>query len=204
MVRKIPAFARFLEIAAFTSGKMMNFSEIASDTGVPSSTIREYYHILEDTFLGFMVKGWNKSVKRKAISKAKFYMFDLGVKNTLAKITSLEPKSDLYGQAFEHFIAIELRAYLGYRRIKKELSYWCSTHGAEVDFIIGDNIAIEVKTTNNVQDKHLKNLFLLAEEKICKRYILVSFDKINRKKKDVEILYWSDFLSQLWGDKIVA
>ena len=181
---------------------MLNFTEIASDTGVPISTIREYYHVLEDTFIGFMVPGWTKSVKRKAIAKAKFYLFDVGVKNTLAQITDIAPKTDLFGQAFEHFIAMEIRAWLDYRRLNKSLSYWCSTHGAEVDFIIGDDIAIEVKTTHQIHDKHLKNLNLLVEEGICKKYIILSFDKINRKQGLIDIWHWETFLKYLWCDEI--
>lgn len=203
LVRKMPVFTRFLEVAALTSGKMLNFSEIASDVGMPATTVREYYQILEDTFIGFIVNGWTKTLKRKAISRAKFYMFDIGVRNTLARIGLLSPKSDLYGQAFEHFIAMELRAYLSYRRYKMDLNYWCSTHGIEVDFIIGNEVAIEVKTTNQVHDKHIKSLQLLIEENICRRYILVSFDRINRKKGQIEILYWQDFLDQLWSNKII-
>lgn len=202
LVRKIPAFTRFLEVAALSSGKMLNFTEIASDTSVPVSTVREYYHVLEDTFIGFMVYGWTKSVKRKALAKAKFYLFDTGVKHTLAQITDIAPKTDLFGQAFEHFIAMEIRAWLNYRRLNKPLSYWCSTHGAEVDFIIGDDIALEVKTTHQIHDKHLKNLNLLIEEDICKQYIIISFDKINRKKGRIEILHWEIFLKRLWGDDL--
>ena len=183
---------------------MLNFSEIASDTGVPMSTIREYYNLLEDTFLGFMVPGWTKSIKRKAIVKAKFYLFDIGVKNTLAQTPNIAPKTDLFGQAFEHFIAMEIRACLDYRRIDKPLSYWCSTHGAEVDFLIGDDIAIEVKTTNQVNDKHLKHLNLLLEEGICKKYIIISFDKINRKQGAIEIWHWETFLTRLWDLTIFA
>lgn len=202
LVRRIPAFTKFLENAALMSGKMLNFSEMASDTGISASTIREYYYILEDTFVGFMVPGWTKTKKRKAISKAKFYLFDTGVKNTLAHITALEPSSDLFGQAFEHFIAMELRAYLSYQRQNLPLSYWCSTHGAEVDFIIGNNIAIEVKTTKKVSDKHLKNLQLLAEENICQTYFIISFDKINRRKDNIQIIYWENFLKELWDNKL--
>lgn len=202
VTRKIPAFARFLEVAALSSGKMLNFTEIASDTGISVSTIREYYSVLEDTFIGFMVPGWTKSIKRKAIAKAKFYLFDIGVRNTLAQIEDIPPKSDLFGQAFEHFIAMEIRAWLDYRRLNKKLSYWCSTHGAEVDFIIGDEIAIEVKTSNKIQDKHLKNLNLLAEENICKKYIIISFDKIERKKERIDILYWETFLKLLWQNEL--
>ncbi len=203
VTRKIPAFSRFLEVAALSSGKMLNFTEIASDTGIPVSTIREYYHVLEDTFIGFMVPGWTKSVKRKAISKAKFYLFDVGVRNTLAQIEEIPQKSDLFGQAFEHFIAMEIRAWLDYKRLNKKLAYWCSTHGAEVDFIIGDDIAIEVKTSTQIHDKHLKNLNLLSEENICKKYIIISFDKIERKKNHIDILHWETFLKRLWENTII-
>lgn len=198
LIRKIPAFTRFLEVSAQSSGQMLNFSEIASDTGVPVSTIREYYHVLEDTFIGFMVPGWTKTVKRKAIAKAKFYFFDIGVKNTLAQIKELPPKTDLFGMAFEHFIAMELRAWIDYNRLNQSLCYWCSTHGAEVDFIIGDEIALEVKSTKQISDKHLKNLHLLSEEGLCKKYYIISFDPIERKSGEIEILHWQTFLKQLW------
>lgn len=201
-VRNLQAFTRFLQFAALTSGQMLNFANIANDAAVPASTVREYYHILEDTFIGFMLPAWTKSVKRKAISTAKFYYFDLGVKNTLAKIKNLEPNSDLYGQAFEHFIALELRAYISYRRKHAELKYWQAKNEQEVDFIIEDDIAIEVKTTTHVQDKHLKGLKALAEENICKRYLLISHDRIKRKVNQIEIIHWRDFLEMLWRDEI--
>jgi len=204
LVRKIPAFNRFLQTSALTSGRMLNFSEVASDAGIPITTVREYYQILEDTFIGFMLPSWTKTVKRKAISTAKFYYFDLGVKNTLADTKLIPPKTDLYGQAFEHFLALELRAYLSYRRKQVSLSYWRSKHGHEVDFIVGDDIAIEVKTTNTTSDKHFKGLKALAEENICKRYILVSHDHVQRKVNQFEVMHWQIFLSLLWSDEIIT
>ena len=203
-IRKIAAFSKFLQTAALTSGQVLNFANIASDTGIPASTVREYYHILEDTFLGFMVPAWTKTLKRKPVSKAKFYFFDIGVKNTLAQITHIDPKSDLFGQAFEHFIMLEVRAYLSYRRIRKTLSYWGSTHGEEVDLIIGDEWAIEVKTTHAIQDKHLKNLKLLREEEICQRYLCISFDPLTRSNSTIELYYWEDFLRDLWADLLIS
>lgn len=202
-LRKIASYSKFLEMAALTSGQVLNFNEISSDTGIPASTVREYYKILEDTFLGFLVPGWTKSIKRKALTKAKFYFFDLGVRNTLAGISNIDPNSDLFGQAFEHAIALELRAYLSYRRQRKDLHYWLTTHGVEVDFIIGSQLAIEVKSTQNVQDKHLKNLKILSEENICEAYFCVSFDKMTRKKDFIHIYYWEDFLEDLWNDKFL-
>jgi uncharacterized protein len=95
-----------------------------------------------------------------------------------------------------------LRAYISYYRKRLDLSYWCSKHGAEVDFVVGDAIAIEVKTTHKVSDKHLKNLKLLAEENICQRYIILSHDPINRQYTNIEVMYWQDFLDKLWTGEI--
>ena len=203
LVRNIQAFSRFLEVSALTSGTMLNFSEVANDTGIPVSTVREYYQILEDTFFGFLLPAWTKSIKRKPISTAKFYLFDLGVRNLFAQVGEVSPKSDLYGQAFEHFIGLELRAYLSYKRIKKKLSYWRTQHGDEVDFIIGNEIAIEVKAATKISDKHLKGLKRLHEEDICRQYYLVSQDTVERKVNNYRIIHWKTFLEKLWQNEIV-
>lgn len=202
LVRHLPAFSRFLKYSAITSGEMLNFSNISSDTGIPASTIREHYSILEDTFIGFMLPAWTKSVKRKAISRAKFYYFDIGVKNILSEITSIPESSDIYGKVFEHFIALELRSYISYRRKHLKLSYWQSKNKQEVNFIVGDDIAIEVKASHQIHSKHLKGLKALSEEHICKRYILVSKDKLARKDGLFEIIPWQDFLQRLWSDQL--
>ncbi len=183
---------------------MINFSNIASDTNISVNAVREYYQVLEDTFIGFMLPAWREKMIRKAVSRTKFYYFDLGVKHSLTKIKQIPAQSDLYGQAFEHFVLLEVRAYLSYWRKHIDMSYWCTKHGTEVDLIIGDETAIEIKTTNKTADKHFKNLRLLAEENICQRYILISHDRINRKVDQFEAIYWEDFLQQLWQDKIIA
>ena len=202
LVRELPSFIRFLKFSALTSGEILNFSNIASDAAVPANTVREYYRILEDTFIGFLLPAWTKTIKRKPTSKAKFYYFDIGVKNALCQIQHIPPKSDVHGKTFEHFIALELRAYLSYRRKNMSFCYWQEKNGHEVDFIVDDKIAIEVKVTERVQEKHLKSLRMLQEEKICARFIVVSLDPIKRREGDIDIMPWQIFLAQLWGDHI--
>lgn len=203
MVRKIPSFSRFLLVSALTSGQLINFTNISRETAVPVSTVKEYYQILEDTLIGFFVPAWTKSLKRKAITTTKFYYFDIGVRNTIAGIKSLDPNSNLYGQAFEHFIMLEIRAYLSYNRVHLNLCYWRSRHGHEVDVLIGEDVAIEIKSTKLVTDSHIKGLRYLEEEKVFKRYILVSHDPVERKKGDVEIMPWQKFIDLLWLKQIV-
>jgi len=199
VVQKLPAFSRFLQLSALTSGNTLNLTSIASDAGVSSVTLREYYQILQDTFLGFIVEPWLHSTKRKAASTARFYYFDMGVKNQLAGITSLSPKTDLFGQAFEHFIAIELRAYLSYTRKKLPLCFWRTTNGYEVDFIIGDEIAIEVKSSEKISEKHFKTLNYLIEENKLKKYYLVSQDPIAAQCGQITALPWDHFFKKIVG-----
>lgn len=203
LVRKLQSFARFLQTSAITSGTMINFSSLSNDIAVPASTIREYYGILEDTLVGFILPAWTKSTKRKAMSTAKFYYFDVGVRNKVAEIRNLDKNTDQYGQAFEHFIAMEIRAFLSYNRIDLSLSYWQAYNGYEVDFIIGDDIAIEVKATDNPSSKHLKGLQLLAQENICQKFYLVCMSKTNRITNNIHVIYWKDFLEELWNRNIV-
>lgn len=204
LVRNIPGFSRFLQVAALTCGQMINFSNVASDVGMPVSTIREYYYILEDTFLGFMLPAYTHTLKRKAITTAKFYLFDVGIRNYLTHVRALPEQSELFGNALEHFIAMELRAYLSYRRLDLELSYWRSTSGMEVDFLIGKDIAIEVKSTQRAHEKHLKGLIAFQEERIARRYLLISLDPIHKTLNNgIELMPLNLFLTQLWADKII-
>ncbi|MDE0518653.1 MAG: AAA family ATPase [Bdellovibrionales bacterium] len=203
LVKKVPQFSRFLEAAAFSSGEILNFTKLGSDYGISPSTIREYYSILEETFVGFFLEPWTKSKKRKAISKAKFYLFDLGVCHSFTETKILNFHSDLFGKSFEHWIIQEMRAYLSYRRLFLKMRYWKSVNRQEVDLTIGEEIAIEIKSTQRVSSKHLRNLKALQEEKIFKKFFLVSCDPDSVLQDDIHCLHWSEFLRRLWKDKIL-
>ncbi|MES2141423.1 MAG: ATP-binding protein [Pseudomonadota bacterium] len=203
LVQKLPSFSRFLQLSALTSGNTLNFTSIASDAGVSSVTLREYYQILEDTFLGFLVLPWRYSIKRKAIATARFYYFDTGVKNRLARLQAIPEQTDLFGQAFEHFIAMELRAYISYFRKKLPLHFWRTLEGYEVDFILDDRVAIEVKATRKISAKCLKGLNYLMEENKLEKYYLISQDPIALKQGGIYILPWENFIKRLWNGEII-
>ncbi len=146
-----------------------------------------------------------ESNRRKAVATPKFYLFDTGVANFLRGSNDIREGSSEYGKVFEQFIAMELRAWLSYRRIKKTLRFWRTRSGTEVDFLIGRDTAIEVEAAKTVHDKHLKGLRALKEEEIFSQFILVSFDGMNRKTDDgIRILHWSRFLVLLWKDDLIT
>ncbi len=202
LVRKMPDFSRFLEVAALFNGELINFTNIGNDCQVSPSTVREYYHLLEDTLMGFTLHPWTRSKKRKAIQTAKFYFFDTGVAHALARTEKLDRNSDLYGKAFEHFIGMELKAYLSYRRLPDELSFWRSINGQEVDYLVGKSTAIEVKSTKRIDAKHLKGLQALREENVFKKYLLISHDSIPQTIDGIVCRHWKTFLEDLWKNKL--
>ena len=202
-IRKIPPFIEFLRFAALTNGQVLNFSKIANDAGVSAPTIASYYKILEDTLIGSTLLPWKKSTHRKAISTAKFYLFDTGVTNTLAGTKTLDRNSDLFGKLFEQWIFMEIKAYLSYKRIKEPLNFWRTEDKIEVDFLVGDALGIECKASSKTNDRDAIGLECLREEGKIKRFLLVSNDPVNRSKNKVEYLHWEKFLDGLWSGKFV-
>ena len=203
LVQNFVHFARFLNVAAVCNGQQLNFANVSRDTGVPATSVRSYFDILADTFVGFLLQPWRGSRRRKAVATAKFYFFDVGVANFLRGIGALNRTSSEYGIAFEHFIAMELRSYLSYRRRRTELTYWRTQSGVEVDFLVGSAAAIEVKASTRVSDRDLRGLRALKEEGSIAARFLVSFDELDRRTDDgIRLLHWRTFLTDLWDDAL--
>jgi predicted AAA+ superfamily ATPase len=197
-IRNITAFTRFLEAAAFSNGEMVNFSNIAADCGISSPTVKEYFQILEDTM------SYQKKPKRRVITAPKFYYFDTGIAGFLLKRGRIEFGSEAFGKAFEHFIYLELDAHSHYSDINYPVYYWRTASQIEVDFILGDHeVAIEVKSTNLVNPRHLKGLKSFAEEYNVKKAIVVSTDPYPRMIDNISVMPWKVFLEQLWGGGII-
>jgi predicted AAA+ superfamily ATPase len=203
LTRNLPAFVRFLDTLGLANGEEIHFQNIANDSGVSPRTVENYISVLEDTLVGFKLEPFTKTRLRKAITRAKFYFFDVGVSNHLARRGEVLSHSKAFGSCFEQFIICEIRAYLSYRRLREPLQYWRSTSQFEVDCIVGTKLAVEMKSTDLANPKHLKGLRALKEENLIDRYMLVSLDPSRRKTDDgIEIIPWQDFLGDLWSDRL--
>ena len=204
LIRRLDYFTKFLDVIALNNGEELHYQGLASDAGVPAKTFQNYIQILEDTLVGFPLYPFQMTKKRKAITRSKFFLFDIGIVNFLTRRGKILPKSELFGKAFEHFIVLELRAYLAYTEKNYFLSYWRSTSGFEVDLIIGDVWAFEIKATNMVSDKHLKGLKALKEEKCLKNYAIISQDPTERVVDGICIFPWKIFLKKLWNNELLS
>ncbi len=203
IVRRLDSFTRFLQVAALSDSEIVNYTNIAQDCGVSSKSVKEYFSILEETMLGYMVPSFSKVIKRKVVASPKFYYFDVSLPNYLLKRTPLKKGTVEYGHALEHLIFQELKAYLTYKSPQTALTYWHTLDNRyEVDFIIGDaQVAVEVKSSANVSSTDMKGLKAFGEEHPEAKLIIVSMEERARKHNNIEIWPAAEFLKKLWSGR---
>ncbi len=199
MTRNLPGFARFLQTASAVNARMLNYTNVANDAQVSRQTVKLWFQILIDTLIGYELPAFRTAAKRKSIETAKFYYFDLGVARILRRIPPPAPGTAEYGEFFEHYIFMELRAWIDYMRPRTTLSYWRSISGYEVDFILDDAVAIEVKASSRINARDLAGLRALREEGRLKRFILLCDEERPQIMEGIEVMPWRFFLDLLWG-----
>lgn len=196
--RNIAAFSRFLKVAAYCNATIVNFTNVAADAQVPRTTVYEYFEILKDTLVLHELPAWRETKKRKPLASSKYYFFDIGVVAAIQERRYRRGTPE-YGEAMETYAMHELKSYIDYVS-GESLAFWRSTSGFEVDFILGDHTAIEIKAGENVGANDLKSLNALAEEGKLKRYLCVSLETRRRQVGKVTIMPVREFLNNLWDE----
>lgn len=207
LTRNIPAFSRFFDAMGYSHGELINFANIARDSGIDAKTVREYYQILVDTLLGTFVEPYKKRQGRDVILKApKFYLFDVGVAGTIVKRKIAEKRGELFGKALEHFIFSEVKAYRSYSELGFRMNFWRTKSGLEVDFVLGNGeVAIEIKGSSSIASTDLRSMKAFIDEYKPKKAIIVCNEQQARKVSGkIDILPWKKFLHRLWDKQIIS
>jgi predicted AAA+ superfamily ATPase len=199
--RNIPAFSRFLHVAALCNATIVNFTNVASDAQVARTTVHEYFEILKDTLILYELPAWRKSKKRKPLASSKYYFFDVGIVSVLQG-REFRVGAPEFGEAFETYLMHELKCYSDYVSGER-LWFWRSTSGFEIDFIIGDHTALEIKAKRNISGNDIKALRMLSEERKLKRYICMSMESRRRKVGNIDIIPYEEFLNLLWDKAFI-
>ncbi len=201
LTRRLPVFSDFLRVAALGDTEILNMSNIARETGIAVSTVRDHYAILIDTLMGAFLPAFTWRPKRRTLQSPKFYFRDLGVVNHLAKRGVLQPGSELFGKAFENWIFHELSVHTRYSERFYELSYWRLSSGIEVDFILGrGKTAIEAKGKSKVTASDTRGLVNFKKDFPDVQWrIIVCLEKRMRKTEEgILIVPWQEFTKRLW------
>jgi len=176
LTRNISAFSRFLEIASFSQGNTVNYSEIAREVAVDRQIIQNYFNILKDLLLSYSLPVFTKRAKRRLITSEKFYFFDAGVYHSLRPKGLLDIPSEIAGAALETLFYQSLLALIDYYRLDYKVYYWRTVSGVEIDFVVyGQHalIAFEIKHNKHVTSKMLHGLRHFKEDyPMTKLYML--------------------------------
>lgn len=208
LVRNLQAFARFLDLFAYSNGELTNYSNIARDCGVDAKTVKEYYQILVDTLMGYFVFPFSGKESRDTIRQApKFYLADIGLANHLRKKTIGTLKGEDAGHSFEHFILMEIMAYKKLKEKDFDIFFWRNKNRLEVDFVINQaEFAIEVKISKQVSKKDLNSIIEFKKRHPQSIAMVISLDDRKRKlviEEDIEIMIYpyKEFLDLMWSEK---
>ncbi len=208
IVRKLLPFQRFLEVAAQTNGKLINYSKIARDVGVDPKTVQEYYTILEDTLVGFMLEPFHNSFRKRLVESPKFYFFDTGIVRALSRTltTPLEPRTIPYGDAFEHFIILEIHKLIHYFPTEYRLSFLMTKAGSEADLVIERPgkplLCIEIKSTDQIEREALKSFIKLTEDIPNSEAICLSRDPFLKKFEHVTAYPWQEGIKKIFSKEL--
>ena len=206
VVRQLDPFTRFLEVAAQTSGQIVNYAAIARDCQVGEKAVARYYQILEDTLLGVMIPSFDRSIRRQQSKSPRFYLFDLGVQRALSGTLNVPvtPQSYGYGRAFEQFLVLEIYRLNSYFRKRYKLSYLRTKDNAEIDLVVerpGEgHVLLEIKSTQNASAQHGKYLRTFTRELPKSEGWIVSLDEHNRMEGELRFLHWQSALALIFPE----
>lgn len=205
LTRNIQTFHRFLEAASFSHGTQVEYASIARELGIDNKTVSNYYDILEDLLIAHRLRVFTKRAKRRLSHAPKFYLFDVGIYQTLRPRGPLDSNQEMNGHALEGFVLQELRAVNDYFHLEYEFFFWRTSSQIEVDFIAyGPRglYAIEVKSRDRYDPSDLKGLKAFKEDYPQATCYLFYMGEQERMVDDIQILSCDKVIPQL--DKLLS
>lgn len=201
-IRKIDPFRKFLEVSAQCNGQIINYANLATDVGVDDKTIKQYFSILEDTLMGFMLEPYHGSFRKRLYAKPKFYYFDIGVCRALTRMLSvpIQTSTSYYGNVFEHFIILECIRLASYFYPDYRFYYVKTKDDVEIDLIVDRPnqklLCIEIKSSHHVKEDKLSSFVKLVQDIGNCEAICISQEPRARRVDDLLILPWEEALQR--------
>lgn len=196
LTRHLGAFARFLELAAQSDGSVPNLSKIAQEASLPVSTVKNYFDVLEDTFIIARVPAFTESGRKRAFTTPRYVFFDTGFRNAAAGFTIDANLVKTQGEIlFKNFMTAEVIRRLSYRTSDgSRFSYWNATSGAGVDLVVetdGETIPLVFTFAESPARRDTRHLKTFMKEFGTKRgYLIGRFSETRELEDDVTALPW--------------
>ncbi len=166
-VSNLATFQRFLRIAAARSGQLLNYSDLARDTGVSVNTAKEWLHLLEATGQVYLLRPYFENIGKRQIKTPKLYFIDTGLVCYLTGWRSAETASGgaMAGALLETYCVSEIIKSYRHRGQDPPIWYYRTKEKREVDLLIAEDgllFPIEIKLTASPRRKSLTGIRALS------------------------------------------
>ena len=202
LARNLPAFLRFLPVAALCHGQTVNVSGLARDAATSRTTIDGYLGILEDTLVATRLPAYEARLRVRERSHPKLYWVDPGLVRAARRHLDAV-NADEKGALLEGWLFTVLRAHNRGSVLFDEISYWAPAQArlTEVDFLLRqgrDFLAIEVKSSTRFDRSMLTGLQAIGDLPRVRRRVLVYLGTQRLKTPEgIEVWPLSVLLAQL-------
>jgi len=163
-LKDLTQFDRFLRLLAGRVGQLVNYSALANDVGVSSTTIKNWISILKASYILFELPPWFVNIRKRLTKSSKLYFIDVGLAAWLLGLeTPAQVQRDpLRGSLYENLLIIETAKIIRNRGAQPQLYFYRDNKGNEVDLLISSAdrmlTAIEIKSAATFHPEFLNGL----------------------------------------------
>lgn len=175
-IADVTAVPRLLSVVASRVGGLLNFADLSRTLGLPQTTLKRYFALLEATFLVQLLRPWSGNLGQRLIQTPKVYLDDAGLLAHLSGLTveRLQVDGTLGGGLLENFVLMELRKQAAWSETQPEFFYWRTASGQEVDIVLEDSagrvVGIEIKASSTLGSGDVRGLQAMAKA-LGKRWV---------------------------------
>lgn len=167
-IADVTAVPRLLSVVATRAGSLLNFADLSRTLGLPQTTLKRYFALLEATFLVELLRTRSSNLGQRVIQTPKVYLNDTGLLAHLLGLTVERLKLDgtLAGGVLENFVLMELRKQSAWSETQPEFYFWRTAAGREVDIVMEDSagrlVGIEIKAGATLGRNDIRGLQAMA------------------------------------------
>lgn len=186
-IEDLSALPRLLALLAARATTLQNYAELSRSAGIPATTLKRYFLLLEATFLVQTLPAWSANLSKRLVKSPKILLTDTGLQASLLGIDSgwLEEDPRLAGPLLENFVLMEIRKQISWSRTQPQMFHYRTQTGQEIDLLLEDArgrvVGIEIKASSTVQERDVRALLDLAEtlgKKFLRGVVLYTGDRV--------------------------
>jgi len=126
---------QLLVLLAYQVGNEVSHTELGSALGIDKNTVARYLDLLEKSYIVFRLGGFSRNLRSEVTRKAKYYFYDIGVRNAVINnFNPLEIRDDI-GKLWENFIIVERLKMRTYTNLYANQYFWRTWKQNEIDLV---------------------------------------------------------------------